>query len=94
MSPIQIFKLAMVTFVAVGFGIGIALVETQIKALFFVFFGWGIAGSYLVFLVKCPACGTSITYKGQVLGLPFYAGYASRECRNCGFDLTQPLGKK
>ena len=73
--------------VLVGFILGVVAVETNLKAVLFCFFGWAFIASYILFKIKCPNCGSSLTYKGTVAGLPIYSGFASRNCKNCGCAL-------
>lgn len=90
LSPRQKFALATGTLVVVGLAIGIVLIKTQWLFLIGVFFAWIVIGSFLMVRVKCPQCGTSLTYQGKVLILPIYAGYANKRCRSCGYDLSKP----
>lgn len=54
----------------------------------FVFFGWICIGSFLVFQVKCPNCGTPVVYQGKVAGVRMYAGFVRKQCQCCRYDLT------
>jgi hypothetical protein len=73
----------------IGFFIGIFAVETQLKSLLLVFFGWAFMASYLVFRIKCPSCGKPVAYQGEVNGVSVYAGFCRNKCVNCGHDLTK-----
>lgn len=73
---------------AVGFGIGVLMVQLQSQILMYAFFGWAFVASYLMFRVKCPNCGTSVTYQGKIVGLPILGGYAHSKCKVCAYDFT------
>jgi hypothetical protein len=77
-------------FVVVGLALVVAITKLQSEVLVWVFFGWGVVGSYMLHRVRCPRCGTSVGYQGSLGRLPIYAGFARRACASCGCDLTVP----
>lgn len=83
-SVYQKFWLRMIVLILIGLIIGIVAVETSSKIALYCFFAWTFIASYLLYKVKCPNCGTSLTYGGTKAGIPIHSGFASRNCKNCG----------
>jgi hypothetical protein len=52
------------------------------------FFGWLVVGSVLLIVIRCPTCGTPLAFQGRIGGLPLIAGFANKQCKKCGHDLT------
>jgi hypothetical protein len=90
MSPRNEFHLGTAIFVAVCFGLGAALLETKSPWFAGALVAWVFIGSRLMSRVKCPGCGKSITVKSRAYGMSLHAGYAPRQCANCGRDLNLP----
>jgi hypothetical protein len=74
---------------AVGFAIGVSMVEFQSQELMPVFIAWIFVATFLMFRVKCPNCGTSVVYQGKFLGLPIFAGFVNQKCKVCGYDFKK-----
>lgn len=56
----------------------------------YVFFGWILIGNVLAFRVRCPNCGTSVSYQGKrTANGTYYAGSVNRQCMRCGCDFTK-----
>lgn len=86
-SPRRQFWLLMLLFVIGGLVIGALLVALQMPVLEWSLYAWLFGCSWLLFRIKCPNCGVTIAYQGELGGIPIYAGYAHKKCRNCDFDL-------
>ena len=41
--------------------------------------------------IKCPNCGTPVTYQGAAFGFRISAGFVRRKCQECGWDLDKHL---
>ena len=37
--------------------------------------------------IKCPNCGTPVTFQGRIFGFAVHAGLIKHECQNCGWNL-------
>jgi endogenous inhibitor of DNA gyrase (YacG/DUF329 family) len=83
------FVLTVIFCIVVGLFIGVLLMATQLNFLAFVFFGWVIVMSFLMYRVKCPNCDMPVVYQGKVMGISFYAGICKSKCANCGHDLSK-----
>ena len=90
LSPQRKLLLAMLAFVVIGLAIGAVSVATQAEFLTYVFFGWVIIGSVLMFLIRCPKCGAPVVLQERIFRFPLLAGLTARRCRTCGEDLTKP----
>ena len=90
MSPRNEFRTSTALFMGVAVTIGMVMVLTESHWLVVAFVPWILVGSYLMSRVRCPRCKKSVTFKGRVFGLEYHAGYASKHCKNCGYDLTLP----
>jgi uncharacterized membrane protein len=66
----------------------IVVVKTQSTLLLGILIAWVLFGAYLLFRVRCPQCGVTVAYQGKIWRIPIYGGYANRNCKGCGFDLT------
>ncbi|MDO8653464.1 MAG: hypothetical protein Q7R66_14855 [Undibacterium sp.] len=53
-----------------------------------VFFGWIIAGSIAISMVRCPNCGTPLIFQGKIGGIPLIIAFANKRCKKCDHDLT------
>ena len=89
MSPRQRFFLVMFLVIAIGFSIGIVMGETQSIWAIAAFLLVPFVGTFVLYKIRYPVCGTSLSYKGKIGGLSLYAGYANRKCQKCGHDLTK-----
>jgi hypothetical protein len=87
-SSKQKFLLTTLLLVVVGLALGLLMLSLQSLWFAFALIVWTFASSYLLYQVRCPNCGTSLSYKGKVGGMSLYAGFANRRCQNCGHDLT------
>ena len=90
MSPRNEFRASSALVVGVALAIGLVMLQTQNHWLMVAFVVWVVVSSYLMSRVRCPRCRESVTFRGRVFGLKFHAGYASKRCNNCGYDLTLP----
>ena len=88
MSPRQKFYLVAAFSTAFGFVVGCLMIYLQSKVMAGVFIGWIFVSSYLMYRVRCPDCGASVAYKGEIVGISICAGFANRRCQMCGHDLT------
>lgn len=39
--------------------------------------------------IRCPNCGTPVTYQGTIAGLRIRGGFIRRKCQQCGWDLRK-----
>jgi ribosomal protein S27E len=40
--------------------------------------------------IKCPNCGTPVTYQGTFAGIRIRGGFIRKKCQKCGWDLRKP----
>ena len=89
LSPKRMLILAFAIFVVIGLLIGAFSVATQVEAFSYLFFGWVIVGSFLIYRIRCPKCGSPVALQEKGVRFPLFAGLTVTKCQSCGEDLTR-----
>jgi DNA-directed RNA polymerase subunit RPC12/RpoP len=61
-------------------------VSTWFLAPFFVVV---LSAQFVLKKIRCPHCGTPVTYQGEYGGSPLHAGLVRTHCQKCGHDLRE-----
>ena len=89
LSPQSKVFFLLALYILIGFILAVLVVETQLIIFVIVFFAWFIVINYLLFNVRCPACGEQLVNQGKFKGLSFFVSICSKKCLNCGYDLEK-----
>ena len=55
----------------------------------YLLYGWVLLGSCLVYMVKCPRCGSPVVFQERGVRIAMFFGLTIKRCHACGEDLTK-----
>ena len=54
----------------------------------YLLFVWLLVGTWMLYRVACPQCGTPVAYSAKFGKLRILSAIPRRTCEQCGYDLT------